>query len=339
MDGRHINISFTPKTILWVIVTAMAVWLTFAIKDVIIVLLLSFIFASAIDPTIDALEKKKVPRIVAIAILYLLIVTAVVLALRVLIPPAISQISSLSANKEVYIEKISSYFHTLSPELRENIKKSTLESFSSIGKTAAGGLLSGAYTVLSGLLGFVLMLVIAFYLLLQKDGPEKFISQYIPKDYSPKAITVARKITAKMGAWFRGQLLLGFIIFLISFVGLSVLKVDYALTLAILAGFMELIPVIGPFISGAAATIVALTSSPILGLIVAVFYLLVQQLENNILVPQIMKKTLGLNPVVVIVSLLIGAKVLGVLGALVAVPVAAAISVIMIEFYKNKGGN
>lgn len=339
MEDRHLNITFTPKTILWVIVTALAVWLTFAIKDVLIVLLLSFIFASAIDPGIDFFEKKKIPRVLAIAVLYLLIIGLIVLAFRVLIPPAIAQISEISANKEIYIDQISSYFHTLSPSLRDSLKNSTLESFATLGSGAAGGILSGAYSVLSGLFGFFLMLVISFYLLIQKDGPEKFISTYIPKNYSPRAITVARKITAKMGAWFRGQLLLGFIIFVISFIGLSVLKVDYALTLAILAGFMELIPVIGPFISGIAATVVALTTSPLLAAIVAVFYLLVQQLENNILVPQIMKKTLGLNPVVIIISLLIGSKILGVLGALVAVPTAAAISVIVNEFYKNKGGN
>jgi predicted PurR-regulated permease PerM len=129
---------------------------------------------------------------------------------------------------------------------------------------------------------------------------------------------------------------LGIIIFTINFIGLSILRVDYALTLAIISGVLEVLPIIGPIVAGALSTVVALTISPILGLIVASWYILVQQLENHIIVPQIMKKSLGLSPVVVIVAILVGGKLLGIIGILISVPVASALGILLEEFVKIK---
>jgi predicted PurR-regulated permease PerM len=173
---------------------------------------------------------------------------------------------------------------------------------------------------------------------LEKDGTEKTISSYVPKKYQPKVLSVSKKITSKMSAWFQGQLLLCFVIFLGTFVALSLLKVDFALTLAIVAGFLEMLPVAGPIISGALAALVALTSSPFLALIVVAYFILLQQLENHILVPQVMKKTVGLHPIAIIFALVAGSKLLGILGIIIAIPVAAAIGVLFNEFYKSNIG-
>jgi predicted PurR-regulated permease PerM len=139
-----------------------------------------------------------------------------------------------------------------------------------------------------------------------------------------------------MTAWLRGQVILGLIIFAVTLVGLSILKVNYALTLAVIAGLLEVLPIIGPIVAGGLAVLIALTQSPLLALIVMGFYLLVQQLENHILVPQVMKKSLGLNPIAVILAIIIGGKLLGFIGILISVPVTAAIGVLLEEFVKKQ---
>lgn len=340
MEQRNTTITFSPRTILVVLATAVSLWLVFFLRDILVLLLISFIFAAALDPAVDKLEKKKVPRPLAIAGIFVVFIAFMVLLIKAVLPPAISQFSALAENKELYIDKIASYFQSLSPSFVQNLKASSMSFIDSIVTPAGLGVLSGAFSFLSGLLGFILVLVISFYLLLEKDGTEKWVSSYVPKAYQTKTLSIAKKVTAKMSAWFRGQLLLGVIIFLITLIGLEILRVPYALTLAILAGFLELLPLVGPLIAGGMAAIVALTVSPLLALIVVIFYFLIQQLENHILVPQVMKKSLGLHPVAIIFALLAGAKLLGILGVIISVPVAAAISVIFNELYKsNKGGN
>jgi predicted PurR-regulated permease PerM len=339
MDNKPITVSFSTKTIILIIAALLAIWLTFLLKEVFIIVFISFIFAAAVDPLIDRLEKRKIPRALAIFGIYLLLVLALVAIFRVVIPPAVNQVSSLSQNKEVYIDKVISYFRSLSPSLKDSIKNNALNFGTSISTATASNLLTGAVGFVNGLIAIILVLVISFYLLLEKDGTEKFISSYAPKKYQTKTISIAKKITAKMSNWFRGQLAVAFIIFLADLIGLSLLHVNYALTLAIVGGFLEFLPIIGPTIAAVLAVLVALTASPILALIVGVYYLLVQQVENHILIPQIMKRSVGLHPIAVIIAILIGGKLLGLLGIIIAVPIAAAIAVIYNELFRvNAGG-
>ncbi|MBU4332000.1 AI-2E family transporter, partial [Patescibacteria group bacterium] len=136
----------------------------------------------------------------------------------------------------------------------------------------------------------------------------------------------------KIGSWLRGQVILMIIIGILSYIGLLILGVRYALLLALFAGLMEIIPYIGPIFGAVPAVFIALTQSPIKGLLVIVLYLIIQQLENNLIVPKIMKRAVGLNPIVVILVILIGGKIAGIVGALIAVPVATAFSVMLKDF-------
>lgn len=144
------------------------------------------------------------------------------------------------------------------------------------------------------------------------------------------------KIEEKLGAWLRGQLFLSIIIGLVSYIGLLIFNIPYALPLALLAGVMEIIPVIGPIISAIPAVLIALTISPILALGVAAMYFVIQQLENHLIVPQVMKRAVGLNPLVVILAIAIGSRILGFAGALLAVPLAVVIQIIAAEIIAEK---
>lgn len=143
-------------------------------------------------------------------------------------------------------------------------------------------------------------------------------------------------IQEKLGSWFRGQLFLSAVIGGLSFIGLTILDIPYAIPLALMAGIMEVVPVIGPIISSFPAILVALTISPILGLIVGVMYFVIQQLENHLIVPQVMKKAVGLNPLVVILTIAVGSRLLGFAGALLAVPIAVVIQILVTEIIEQQ---
>jgi predicted PurR-regulated permease PerM len=174
--------------------------------------------------------------------------------------------------------------------------------------------------------------ILTFYLLLDEKNVKNFISNILPSEYQEQIIAVINKIAVKVGSWFRGQVFLGLIIFVIDYIGLTILHVPYALILAIIAGLLELIPTVGPFIAGLIAAFVALTISPWLALLVICLFLAVQFVENIIIVPKVMQKAVGISPVVILIALLIGGKLMGVIGAILAIPLAASLSVVILEW-------
>ena len=179
------------------------------------------------------------------------------------------------------------------------------------------------------------MLHLTFYLLLERNNLENRISAFfIGKEARVRKSII--EIEEKLGAWLRGQLFLSLIIGILVFVGLLILNIPYALPLALLAGVMEVIPVIGPIISAIPATLLGLTISPLLGLGVAAMFFVIQQLENHLIVPQVMRKAVGLNPLVVILAIAVGGRLLGFAGALLAVPMAVVLQIIASEVIESR---
>ena len=336
MKNKSVIIEFSPKTILWVIATVVAIWLFLAIKGILIILFLAFIFAAALEPFVNRLEKRRWPRSLSILVIYLLIIAALGLFLELIIPPLINQITQLVQDSGKYADTINSYVQNVNPVIKDPVIKALENISGSISSAGGGQIVNKAFGFFSGAFGLIAVFVIAFYMLLQKNGVEKVLESILPKKYHKTSFTVSRKISGRMSSWVRGQLFLALVIFVVNYIALTILQVDMALTLAILSGILELLPIIGPIVAGVMAALVALTISPFLALIVGAWYILVQQLENHILVPQIMKKSVGLNPIVVIVAILIGVQLMGIWGALIAVPVVACISVVYEELRTNK---
>jgi predicted PurR-regulated permease PerM len=144
------------------------------------------------------------------------------------------------------------------------------------------------------------------------------------------------RVQRKMGLWLRGQLILCLIIFALTYLGLSILGVKYALILALIAGLTEFIPYLGPFLGGVPAVFLAFTQSPTLAIFVAILYIIVQQIENNFLTPKIMEKAVGLNPIVSIAAIMVGFSIGGVIGALLSIPVATAAVVVIQDLLHKK---
>lgn len=336
MDDRKVTIEFSFQTILWVIAAVLSLWLVVTLRDVIVSVLLAFILAMAITPFVDYLQKKKIPRTLSVAGVILAIIGILFLVIRLVVPPFFSELSNILANRTDYVLKITGYFQNLSPVLRDNLTSFLNNFIGSFGNLNLNGMISGAKGVFNGIIEVILVLVLSFYLLQNNKGVEGVVVLYVPKQHQKRVLSLYRRISTKMSQWMRGQIFLGVIIFAINLVGLSILRVNYALTLAVVSGLLEVLPIIGPVVAGGLAVLIALTQSPLLALIVLGWYVLVQQTENHILVPQVMKKSLGLNPIAVIIAIIIAGKLLGIIGILVSVPIAAAIGVLLEEFVKKQ---
>jgi predicted PurR-regulated permease PerM len=196
-----------------------------------------------------------------------------------------------------------------------------------------GAVFSRTLGVFSGLFGFITVLVVSFYLVVaDQNGMKELVRPLVPAAKRDMVIRLLNKIQRKMGMWVLGQLALSVAIFVMSFVALSLLGIKYALVLALVAGLLEVVPYIGPFLSAVPAFFFALIQSPALAVAVVVLYVVIQKTEGYVLVPKIMHKAVGTSPLVVVLSLLIGFKLAGVVGLLLAVPLAGAILTVLEEF-------
>lgn len=317
------KIDISHKTVVFIAIFILALWVIYLIKDLLLMLFVSLILMSALTPPVVFLHKFKVPKALSIGLTYIIIIAAVSLFVTIITKPLIEESNNLITTFPVYANQL---FDAL------NIDKSVLQS--EIGSFSKN-IFSITLTLFDNLLTIIFLLVVTFYLLLERDDLVKRISALFLKR-EEKAGKLIVQIEQKLGAWLRGQLFLSVIIGLVSYIGLMILNIPYALPLALLAGIFEIIPVIGPIISAIPAVLIALTVSPILGLIVAGMYFVIQQLENHLIVPQVMRRAVGLNPLVVILAIAIGGRILGFAGALLAVPLAVVIQIIATEIISER---
>lgn len=320
------TIEISSGTILRTILILLLLWFLYLVRDVILLVLLAFIIVSAIDPIVDWFQKKKIPRALTVLVVYVLAISVFVLTISLLVPPLVSEVRSLGESFPQLAEKLTGYFkiirdYALSHNLQQqvaNFTASIAERLSQAGSSVLGGTVS----FIGGIFEFVVILSIAFYMSVQEKGIKKFFASLMPNEHREYISGLVDRIQFKMGRWLQGQLLLMFLIFALDYLGLLLIGAPYALVLALVAGILEIVPYIGPVISAIIATTISFLHGPLTGLLVLGLFVLVQQLEGYVLTPLVMKRAVGLNPVVVILALIVGAKLGGVIGIIVAVPIA-----------------
>lgn len=318
---RKIDISH--KTIIFIAVFILSLWIIFLIRDLLIILFVALIFVSTLSPLVNFFVRLKLPKALSIAVTYLIIIAIVGGLIFSILPPLIEQSSRLIITSPPLLAQ---FFNIT------NIDKSVFQSELT---TLSKNLFSVTLSIFDNLLTIIFLLVITFYLLLEQENLEKHFAALF-KGREERISRLITQIEEKLGAWLRGQLILSFIIGLLSYIGLTILNIPYALPLSLIAGIMEVVPVIGPIISALPAVFIALTISPILSIGVAAMYFIIQQMENHLIVPQVMKRAVGLNPLVVILAIAIGSRLLGISGALLAVPMAVVFQIIVAEIIEGR---
>ena len=322
MENKTTNEVFSWLA-LWRIVAMVAfMWVLYNALGVVLSIFVAFVIAAGLDAPVTYLSKKGIPRILSTLMLFIVALSFLAGLVYTIVPLAISDFTQLFLNLKDYAGPFLNNFQASQAldviNQRLNDFSDTLVS-GTIPLTAVIGSLFGNIFLA------ITVLMISFYLTVGRDGIEHFLVAVLPAAYEESAIDLYLTTRKKIGQWLKGQMLLSLVIGLITFIGLYFLDVKYALLLALLAGVFELIPFVGPIFSGSIAVLIALSTSFNLALYVLILFVIIQQLENNLLVPVVMKYTTNLNPAAILISILIGGTVFGFAGLILAVPASVLI--------------
>jgi sporulation integral membrane protein YtvI len=342
-EPKKIVFDVSTLALLKIFILGLIVFFLFYVRDVILIVFVALILASAFDPWVDWMQKHKLPRGLGLLVIYLGVFTVLAGTVYLIIPPIATEVKALSDDFPLYWERISGSLdqfrsYSDSQGWTAGIQKS-LEDFQanvSAIEAAAGGVFSTVFTFFGGILSFFIIAVLTFYLTVEEHAMKRVLRSMMPVKYQPYVTHLINRIQEKIGMWLRGQLILSLIIFVLTWFGLTILGVKYALVLALFAGIMELVPYLGPFIGAVPAIFIAFTQGPSVALGVIILFVIIQQLENNIIVPKVMQKAVGLNPIITLVSMMLGFKLAGILGIILAVPVATALNVVLGDFIEMK---
>ena len=307
----------------------------FLAREALIVLFVAIIISSALDGIVSWLQRKKVPRILGTIFVFLVVLTAFSLILYAIVPTVIYELQNFLKNVSNIELPIFGQFD-VSQVVDLNKYINTLGSLTNVIFNNGGSFLSFATAAFGNLAMALIILVISFYLTINQYGVENLLKTLLPVAYEEHVIKIYFRARKKLGFWFQCQIVLMLLVGAMTFFGLWALGVKHALLIAILTGALEILPVVGPLLAGAIAFVTILPQSWVLALYSIIIFLVVQQIENHILVPLIMKKIIGMSPVVVIFSLLAGAQIAGFVGVILAIPTAVILQEIILDWETRK---
>ena len=320
------------------------------ITEILLLILISTILAAGISPLVAAIKRmrfgrrgRRVSELGAILIIYAALLLVLVLIGGILLTPLVTETQQFITQLPQLLENLQQYAATLEarytwlPDLSGLIARlpGELAGLSRYLGTAAGV----AFRFLGGVFSIVTVLFMTFYMLVEGPHIKRQFLTLFPAERGVRVEEILQRIGLKFGGWVRGQLLLGLIIGVAVGIGAVALRLPYPLLLGLVAGITELIPIVGPILGAIPAVLIAWFQPPLWGiprvLMVVAFYTVVQQAESNFVVPRVMRMAVGLSPLLTVIALLIGAKLLGIIGVLLSIPVAAALQVVVGEIFQT----
>ncbi len=317
MKPKRIEISY--KTIIFTVLFLISLVLLWQIRSIILLLFISFIFMEALNPAVSRLEKIKIPRPLGILIIYILILATLSFTIAGIVPILVEQTAGLINSLPNMLQNVK-IFGNNAIDLSSQFK--ILENIpTNIAKTA----IEIVTNIISGFVIFFL----TFYLLLEKKNFSKYSLSIFGETGKTKFLEIIDALESRLGHWVNAEFFLMTIIGICSYFAYLLLGLKYTVPLAIFAGILEAVPTLGPILATVVAAIVGFTISPLTGVLTIAAGTIIQQLENNIIVPKIMKQTVGLNPLITILLIATGAQLAGITGALLAVPLYLIIETIV----------
>ena len=344
--------SVAKATLLIILLYVLAQFLA-SIQQILILFFVAVFLSAALDPTVDKLQEKKIPRAAGVLLIYLAVFVFLFIFISQLIPLIGRQVGELADRIAEFITNLTSngesdlpfskHWKPFVDDFLANVDDDTLIANIQSGLEYVAGQISNiagntwtALTVIfNGLVNAIIVLVLCFFMVIEEENSENFLRSLFPSKYSGYIVTKTNEIKEKVGDWLRGQITLSITMGVITGLGFFIMGVDYAATLGMLAALAEFLPMVGPTITFLAAALIASNQSVWLVLAVAVWCGVMQVLEGNVLIPVIMRKAVGLSPVIIILAMLVGFQFLGILGVIIALPVATVIG-IFIEDYTKK---
>lgn len=342
----HTRVSISAGTVAKVIFVLILFWLAYYLRDIVLVVVASVVIASSIEPIIKWFIQRRIPRTIAVLFIYITAALGFAGSFYFLIIPLFGELQQFTAALPDYIGSF-----TTIPVSNETagiessvtglinslpISEAVARLNTTLNALSQNALATASY-VLGGLLSFVLITVLSFYLSVQAGGIANFLRTISPTPHRKYLVDLWTRAEQKIGLWLQGQLLLAVIVGVLTYLGLLLLGIEHALLLGFLAGVFELIPLFGPILASIPAIAIAYIGGGFTpAVLVTGFYLIIQQFESQLIYPLVVKKVVGVPPIISIVALVIGAKLAGFLGLLLAVPVAAIIMELFNDLEKDR---
>jgi len=330
---------FFFKTII-VVGTIASLYLLYQVRSLMLLFFIAILFASTVRPAIVKLSERKIPAVVSIPIIYVGFLAFLAGISIVLFPTIVASVGDLLNSQNTILHALEAALERAQvfamqsagvqlPLLRVTEIETYVKEFQASAQDQVQGILLDSFKVLSEAL---ILFVLAFYWLTERDRFEELALKMIPIRSRDRFVSIAHQIETTLGAYVRGQTILCLTVGIFAFAVLSLLGVRSALALAVFAALMEAIPMIGPFLGAVPAILIALLDSPEKALLVTVAFVIIQQIEAQVLVPKVMERQVGLSPLFVLLALTAGNLLGGLIGAVVAIPIAAAIKILVSEF-------
>ena len=326
MESNKIyKIEVSAKTIVFTIFFVLFLFVLWLVRDLLFSLFIAFIVMSAVKPPVTFFEKKGIPRKLTTFFVFVFLFVFFGFLLSWIIPPLTQEIT-------LFVKYAPSMFRRIDSPILSLIN---FQSFTQYVPEVTNQALSIIKGVISNTMFIVSTVFFSFYFTAESSVIEKIINRFFNEPKAKRAVALFNLIEKRMSAWLWGELLLMTAIGCLTFVGLKLIGVKYALPLAIIAGLLEVIPNLGPVLSTVPAFFIAITQSYFLGFSTIALYFVVQQLENNLIVPYVMRKAVGINPIVTLIALIIGGRIGGVLGILLAIPLTLFFESIFSEIVRS----
>lgn len=334
-DDRQLSVSITLGTVIKIILLLAGAWLLFHLRDLALVIITAVVFASAIEPGVALLRRRKIPRVLSVIIVYLLVFGVFFGIFYFFLPAVLEDLAAFVASLPAYLDAFTrtgafdEYSRILGVAVPNTISANgimeSVRSALNFGETF-GSAFKAASAVFGGVLSFILIIVFSFYFAVLETGVDDFLRIVSPRKYQSYVLNLWHRSQHKIGLWMQGQLLLGVIMGVLVYLGLTILGVKHALVLAVIAAVFEIIPVFGPVLAAVPAVIIAFVDGgATLGILTVALYVIAQQFENHLIYPLVVTRVVGVPPLLVILALIIGAKLAGLLGILLSVPAAGAV--------------
>jgi len=338
MDSRSVNINITIGTVAKTVFFLILLWVLYQLIDLLLVVLTAVVLASAIEPAVKWFSNYKIPRVIGVLFMYAVVFVVFLGTFYFFIPPLINDLQGITTQLPQYLDSSPINSSTFDGALPGVISiKETLNNLSSVVSDLQSNFFQIVSAVFGGVLSFILIIVISFYLAVQEDGIKNFLSIITPIKYEKYIIGLWQRAQAKIGLWMRGQLLLALIIGVLVYLGLSIFQIKYALLLALIAAMFELIPIFGPILAGIPAVLLAFVDGGASKVfIVIAIYVIIQQFENQLIYPLVVKQVVGVPSIIAIIALIAGAELAGILGVILSIPIAAILMELFNDLDKEK---
>jgi predicted PurR-regulated permease PerM len=362
----NFNITINSGTIIKTLIILLVAFLLYKMLDLVLVVLTAVVIASSVEPLINWFHKYKVKRLFAVIFTYICVVLIFSGLLYFFVPPVLDEASNLLNNAPKYLDSVTLWNPLNDTKLVEtgqiaggistgltggkqilgglsggstqpSVLGDLIASFQNLTSNASNNLVNIASRIFGGVFSFILIIVLSFYLAVQEGGVEKFLRIITPLKNEAYIVDLWKRSQRKIGYWMQGQLLLAVLVGVLVYLGLMILGVHNALILAVFAGAFEIIPLFGPIIASIPAILAGLADGGLTaGLLIAGLFIIIQQFENHLIYPLVVKKVVGISPILVIIALIIGAKLAGFLGIILSAPLTSILMEYIDDVQKDK---